>query len=127
MFELFMMGGPLFMGIITVIFIAALVVSVRSALLIFGGASVASDQLFRQLGYIKSIGLFALVMGVLGQMIGLYSAFAALEQMEGGVSPQLLAGGLKVSSITTLWGLLSYGITLLIYLILSAAAKSKQS
>ncbi|WP_421889969.1 MotA/TolQ/ExbB proton channel family protein [Marinoscillum sp.] len=127
MFELFMMGGPLFMGIITIIFIAALVVSVRSALLIFGGASVTSDQLFRQLGYIKSIGLFALVMGVLGQMVGLYSAFAAMEQMEGGVAPQLLAGGLKVSSITTLWGLLSYGITLLIYLILSAVAKSKQA
>ncbi|MEQ8581294.1 MAG: MotA/TolQ/ExbB proton channel family protein [Marinoscillum sp.] len=127
MFELFMMGGPLFMGIITIIFIAALVVSVRLALLIFGGASVTSDQLFRQLGYIKSIGLFALVMGVLGQMVGLYSAFAAMEQMEGGVAPQLLAGGLKVSSITTLWGLLSYGITLLIYLILSAVAKSKQA
>ena len=127
MFKLFMMGGPLFMGIITIIFIAALVVSVRAALLIFGGKSVASDQLFRQLGYIKSIGLLALVMGVLGQMIGLYSAFAAMEQMQGGVAPQLLAGGLKVSSITTLWGLLSYVITLLIYLGLSAAVKSKEA
>jgi len=108
------------MGLVTLALLAGVVISVKSAITIFGGS--ATESIDRQLGFIKSAGLLALVLGVLGQMIGLYSAFAAIEQM-GSVSPAMLAGGLKVSSITTLWGLISYVICLLIYLGLSAVAK----
>lgn len=62
---------------------------------------------------IKSIGLFALVTGVFAQLIGIFSAFQFIEKA-GSVTPALLAGGLKVSMITTIYGvlifLISYGI-----------------
>lgn len=59
---------------------------------------------------LKSTGLFALVLGVLGQSIGLYSALSAISQMEGGISSQMLAGGIRVSSITTIYGLIIFVI-----------------
>ncbi|WP_170148118.1 MotA/TolQ/ExbB proton channel family protein [Marinoscillum furvescens] len=123
MFELFVMGGPLFMGLITLTFLIALIVATVNAFAIFGGGEEAAKGLLR-LSYVKSIGLLALVLGVLGQMIGLYSAFEAIQEM-GSVSPAMLAGGLKVSSITTIWGLICYVLCLLVYLGLSAVAKKQ--
>lgn len=84
----FMMGGPLFMGLLTVILLAILVV-------FFAG---------RQ-GF-KELGIIALMVGILGQLIGLFSAFEVMESSE--ISQSLLAGGLKVSSITTIYGVLIY-------------------
>ena len=65
---------------------------------------------------IKGIGLLAVVVGILGQMIGLFSAFQAIEQM-GSVSPAMLAGGLKVSSITTIYGLIIYVVAILLSIV----------
>ncbi len=50
------------------------------------------------------IGVFSAVWGILGQAMGLYQAMGVIEQV-GGVSPRMLAGGLKVSFISTLFGL----------------------
>ena len=109
MIELFHMGGMLFMSILTLLFIAVLI----SAFL-YWSSSTADQKAWNR---IKSIGLLALVVGVLGQMIGLYSAFEAIQQM-GTVSPAMLAGGLKVSSITTIYGMVIYIISLVIWLIM---------
>lgn len=57
------------------------------------------------------MGLLALTTGTLGQVIGLYQMFEGIEMMNG-VSPAMIAGGLKVSTITTLYGLLIYLISL---------------
>lgn len=111
------------MGLITLTFLAGMIVATVNAWSIFGGGDEAAAALQR-LAYVKAIGLLALVIGVLGQMIGLYSAFEAIQQM-GSVSPAMLAGGLKVSSITTIWGLICYVLCLLVYLILSAVAKKQ--
>ena len=117
MFELFYMGGPLFMGLLTLIFLVMLAVAVISAKKLMSNGEA-------NLSMIKSVGLLALVIGVLGQMIGLYSAFYAIEMMgEGGVSPAMLAGGLKVSSITTIYGLIIYALSIAIYLILKGFLK----
>ena len=58
----------------------------------------------------------ALAFGFLGQLIGLLGAFEAIEA--GGVSQSILAGGLKVSSITSIYGLLIYCISLIIRILL---------
>lgn len=60
--------------------------------------------------WLRDIGLFALILGLFFQMTGLYQAFQAIE-MAGSVSPALLAGGLKVSSIPTLFGMLIFLIS----------------
>lgn len=90
-----MMGGPLFMGILTIIGIGMLL------------------AFFLKKNAVKQLGLLALAIGALGQMIGLFGAFEAIESA-GGVSQAMLAGGLKVSSITTIYGLLIYVISLLL-------------
>ena len=62
---------------------------------------------------VKELGLLALAVGFMGQLLGLFGAFEGIEQM-GGVSQPILAGGLKVSSITSVYGLLIYIVSLVI-------------
>jgi len=74
------------------------------------------------LSLIKQAGLFSAVMGFLGQMIGLYQAFKAIEEM-GNVSQAMLMGGLKVSSITTIYGLIVFAIALATAYLIEATYK----
>ena len=69
--------------------------------------------------YLKECGTLALALGVLGQLIGLYEAFEAIQSM-GSVSTAMLVGGLKVSMVTTLYGLIGFSISR-VYLLLSKA------
>lgn len=116
MFELFVMGGPLFMSLITLAFLGAVVSAIRGGIALSG-----KTPALHYINYVKHFGLLALVLGVLGQLIGLYSAFSAIEQA-GDVSQALLAGGLKVSAITTLWGLICYALSLIMALGLTVGA-----
>ena len=97
MLDYFMMGGPLFMGILTLILLLMMYAAVRN-------------------GCVKELGLLALALGFMGQLIGLFGAFEGIEQM-GGVSQAMLAGGLKVSSITSIYGLFIYIVSLLIQIV----------
>ena len=107
MIELFQMGGPLFMGILTLLFIGVIFASFKYA------SSDEKKESDRDL--IRSIGLLAMVMGIFGQLIGLFDAFKTIE-MVGTVSPAMLMGGLKVSMITTLYGVFIYIISYLTWL-----------
>ncbi len=111
MFELFSQGGPLFMSILTLILLALLAVFVMSIM-----KKGDEKQLNQSLQWLKSIGTLGLVVGILGQLIGLFSAFSVMETTQ--ISPEILAGGLKVSLITTLYGLLIYIVHLLCSMIL---------
>ncbi|CAD5258092.1 MULTISPECIES: MotA/TolQ/ExbB proton channel family protein [unclassified Imperialibacter] len=113
MFELFWMGGIEFMSVLTLMFLAALIFSGLSASDIFS-KGLKGDEVKRRLDYVKFFGLLALVTGVLGQLIGMFMAFQAIEQI-GEVSQAMLAGGLKVSSITSIYGMLIFVITRLIW------------
>ncbi|QNR24611.1 MotA/TolQ/ExbB proton channel family protein [Croceimicrobium hydrocarbonivorans] len=104
MLEFFYMGGPLFMSLISLAQIAMFI----AMILHFQGKDT------RHL--VREAGLLALALGILGQLIGLYEAFKGIEQM-GGVSSAMLAGGLKVSMITTLYGLVGFIISRLYLLI----------
>ena len=73
---------------------------------------------------IRSLGLLAAITGILGQLIGLFSAFEHIQQA-GSVSPALLAGGLKVSMITTIYGVIIYLLAIVISLGFKAKAKLK--
>ena len=110
MIKYFYEGGPLFMGMLTVVLIAVIAVSVLT-LLKKGSPGEAAR------GYgdsIRSLGLFALVLGMLGQFIGLFTAF---EFISGGmeVSPEMMAGGVKVSMITSIYGMIIFVISYLLW------------
>lgn len=124
MTNLFYMGGPLFMGILSLLFLVILSMAIFRAIQIQKN-DVDHETTFRhRLSYIKSIGLFTLVTGIFGQLIGLYQAFSAIERV-GDVSPALLAGGLKVSMITTLYGIAIFLISYLIWLGLDYLVQKK--
>lgn len=75
------------------------------------------EKASHRLVHIKSIGLFAMITGILGQLIGLYSAFSAIEAAAD-ISPAIIFGGLKVSMITTFYGIFIYLLSILIWFIL---------
>ena len=105
--NLFNMGGVLFMSLLSIELLVMTIFVIKSFL--------AKEDKQKHVDTAKSVGLLALVTGVLGQLIGLYDALKAIEVM-GQVSPAMLAGGIKVSMITTLYGLLIYVISLLSYI-----------
>lgn len=80
--------------------------------------SYNQDKALRMIAYGRSIGLFAFVTGILGQLVGLYAAFTAIEQA-GNIDPALVYGGLKVSMIPTLYGFLIYLVSLILWFLAS--------
>ena len=66
--------------------------------------------------WVKEIGIAAVVVSVLWNMAGLYQALGAI-QMAGDISPAVVCGGLKVSMISTFYGLIVYFISLIIRII----------
>lgn len=102
------------MGILTLLFLGILAITTFKASQILR-KDIAYETTFRhQLTYIKSIGLFTLVFGIFSQLLGLYQAFSVIEQV-GNISPAILAGGLKVSMITTLYGVSIFLISYLMW------------
>ena len=75
MFELFYAGGAFYMGVLTLVFIAMIAVAVINGLAVFKEENEQIEVLVRRLSYIKSVGLFALIVGILFQLMGLVGAF----------------------------------------------------
>ena len=116
MYNLFSQGSPIFMGILTLILLSLIAVFVMSII-----KKRNEKQLNQSVQWLKSIGTLGLVVGILGQLMGLFTAFSVIETVQG-ISPAILIGGLKVSLITTLYGLLIY----IIYLLFSMILKRNQ-
>ncbi|HET8859978.1 MotA/TolQ/ExbB proton channel family protein [Marivirga sp.] len=96
--EIHVEGGILFMGILLLLLVAVIT---TSAFVIKHKEDIAKASKWLKIS--QELALFALVFGILGQLIGLLDAFSAIEKM-GEVSQEILAGGLKVSSYTTVYG-----------------------
>ena len=113
--NLFFNGDPLFMGTITLILILMVAWAVYHFLPVLTKKEVNLAQTKAKLKHIKTIGTFALITGILGQLIVLYQAFDVIEKM-GNVSQSVLMGGLKVSMIPTIYGIVIFTISLLLWL-----------
>jgi biopolymer transport protein ExbB/TolQ len=96
MMDLFYQGGVLFMSLLSII-----------GLVMITGIVLHLTKKVK-LRFVKEVGMLALVIGILGQLIGLFEAFQALESMEVQVSTAMIMGGLKVSMISTLYGFLLF-------------------
>ena len=66
--------------------------------------------------WVKEIGIGALVYAVFGTLLGLFQVFDVI-QMFGDVSSAVICGGLKVTLISTFYGLIVYFISLIIRVI----------
>lgn len=124
MFNLFQIGGPLFMGILTVMLFIIVALSLFFLYLIIRKEYKDLEQTLKRLLFIKTAGVIALVTGILGQMIGLYSAFTAIEAAAD-ISPAILAGGLSVSMITPIYGMTIFIVSYLLWAVLYFFATKK--
>ena len=93
-----MEGGALGMTIITIFLIALLVAAWKAP------------------RWVKEIGIGALVVAILWNMMGIYQAFGVVEQV-GDISMSLLCGGIRVTMISLMYGLIVYFISLVIRVI----------
>lgn len=122
----FINGGTLFMSVLTILFVIIVAISVWHAITIATGKALEKVNFKHQLKYIKSLGLFTMIVGIMGQMIGLFTAFNAIEQAAD-ISPAILAGGLKVSMITTLTGIAFYLLSIILWFLLDIWYQNKLS
>ncbi|PHQ30526.1 MAG: biopolymer transporter ExbD [Leeuwenhoekiella sp.] len=103
-------GGPFFMWPIVIVFIVIVALFVRQLL--------SKADKAQTIVLISNISLFILSWGILGSVIGLIEAFDAVESM-GDVSQGMMAGGLKVAFLTTVFGLVTFIFARLFILILN--------
>lgn len=96
--DLFVSGGAGIMTIISLFLIALLIAAWKAP------------------RWVKEIGIGALVVAVFSTMLGLYQMCDAF-QMIGDISSVVICGGLKVTMITTFYGLIVYFISLVIRVI----------
>ncbi len=100
MLNIYRQGGGLFMNLLTLLFILMIVFFVIRLM--------TSDE--KWYGIIKNLGITALAVGILGQLIGLFTAMQHIEAA-GSISSGVFASGFKVSMITTMYGLIIFIIS----------------
>ena len=99
-FNLLFDGGAFFM--FPILFLLILII-----ILIVKGFLTPNEQK-KTISLIASLGLFTIVWGFLGQTLGLIGAFDSIEQVGGSMSPALIAGGLKISLLAPVFGLVTF-------------------
>lgn len=98
MFRLFVEGGVIGMGLLTIELILLLLAAWKAP------------------AWVKEIGQLALVTCIIGFMNGFFQAGGALEAA-GDVSVGLVFGGFKVMTISVIYGLMIYALSLIIRII----------
>ena len=64
-----------------------------------------SVRLFQKIGWLSLISAIAPMMGLFGTVTGMFVTFSTIANAGGSVSPAILAGGIKMALITTIFGL----------------------
>lgn len=97
-----------------------------AVLVLFILALVGKKRVRNTLELIGHLSLFALMWGLLGSTIGLITAFDAIEG-NGNISQPMMAGGLKVALLCTVFGLLCFVISRVVMLVLTIKAQKQEN
>lgn len=122
-FEFLATGGLFFTLPLTIFAIIVLVLSVKSGLELFVAGRVVGQRASKNLDAIIYLGGFSFVFGVFGQIIGLYEAFGHIAKV-GSVSQKILMQGLRVSTISTLYGFAIFLVSSVLWFVLRNKLKS---
>ena len=98
MFELFVIGGVPWMTFLTLVLLAVLLSAWKAP------------------AWVKEIGIIALVVGVLGFLVGFYQAAWDISKA-GDIAPRIVWSGMRVAVITPIYGLIIYFVSLIIRII----------
>ena len=107
-------GGSFFMY--TLLFLLLLSIG------LFVQGLLKPEKRVKSIELLSSIGLFALIFGFLGQIIGLIAAFDAIK-VATNIAPSVLAGGLKISFLSPGFGALVFLVARLGIIILTFLKK----
>ena len=118
LFNRFLEGGALFMSLILICLLTSIFFTVKSLMNLKKNVEISK----KMIKHINDSGSLGLGLGVMGSFIGLITAFDVIEAT-GGAEPSILAGGLKVALLSTLFGLFTYSISKLSVLILRIIQK----
>jgi len=113
-------GGPLFMSLILI----CLLLSVCFIVISFINLKKNEHLSKKYIRLTTDTSLLGLVLGFLGSVIGLITAFDSIEAM-GSPDPSIFAGGLKVSLLTATFGLFSFVIARIGILVLRWLTKEE--
>jgi len=69
----------------------------------------------RGLVFTRELGLLALIIGVLGQLISLFAAFKSIQVGSVQVSTAVILDGFQISMITTVYGFFIFSVAMIIY------------
>ena len=108
-------GGITFMLPIYLMWIAVIILSVKF-LINYYSENKDLQKLAKQNSLILFIGSFSFLFGLVGQIIGLSAALDAV-QSAGNISPALMAGGLRVTFLAPLYGLVLLLLSSIIWFI----------
>ena len=122
--DLFYMGGTLFMSILTILLIIMVAWIIFHTVRFFMNPELTKEKTLRQLMYGRAIGLFSIITGITGQMVGLFAAFDAIEKATD-ISPAIVFGGVKVSMITTMYGILIFLFGILLWFVASQLVENR--
>ncbi|PCI35940.1 MAG: hypothetical protein COB60_01175 [Flavobacteriaceae bacterium] len=126
--DLFIKGGPTFMGILTILLIITTAWIIYHFVVGYNSKQANQEKFIRRIEYGKSMGLFALVTGICGQMIGLSGMFHSIEEVvKNGIeiNTALVFGGIKVTMICTIYGILIYLLSLVLWFVSSLILEKK--
>lgn len=113
------------MSILTILLVIMIAWMSYHLIIYLNSKKINQDRTLRMLKYGKSIGLLTMIVGITAQLLGFYEAFSAIEH-GGDISPAMVFGGLKVSMISTLYGLLTYLLSIMIWFIASQIVESSK-
>ena len=111
--DLFFRGGPNFMGILTILLIITTAWIIYHFVIGYNSKQANQDKILRRIAYGNSMGLFALVTGLFGQMIGLSGMFSSIEGLVE-VTPPIILKAVNVTMICPIYGTLIYLFSLVL-------------
>ena len=114
--DLFFTGGALFMSVLSILLLIMVAWMIYHLSKYLISKSSSKEQVLRKIEQGRSIGLFAMIFGIMGQLIGLYGAFSRMAEA-GDISPAIIYAGLKVSMITTMYGIIIYLIAIALWFV----------
>lgn len=124
------MGGPAYMAILTLLLIATTAWIIYHFIVAYTAKQARYKKALRKIGYGKTMGLFTMIVGITGQMNGLYAMFSAIEDLTAkgtAIKPELVFEGIKVTMICTIYGILIYLFSLLLWFLASVLIEKKQA
>lgn len=120
----FIAGGYEFMSVLSLELIIATAWIIYQFVKGYNSKQANREKILRKIGYGKSMGLFALATGFLGQMIGLIGMFQVIAEHPD-VEPEKIYYAIRVTMISATYGVLIYLFSMILWFIASFIIEKK--